>query len=352
MWKGTGQRLGFDPSDGLRVRAFGQLTVYPPQGTYQLVVAQMLAAGIGPLEVAFQKLKEKLLAEGLFDAARKRPLPSLPLTVGVVTSPTGAAFVDITRTISERFAGMRIILCPARVQGQGAAEEIVAAIAVLNRRDDVDLLIVGRGGGSLEDLWPFNEEIVARAIAASRLPVISAVGHEVDFTIADLVADYRAATPTAAAQIVTEGWLRLREELPFLSRRLGQSVGQFVQTRRDHLARLATSHALGKPADRLGHWAQRLDDTSDRLARSIGQKVAADRQRLESGAGRLATLSPLGVLRRGYSITRRKGDVAALRDVASVRPGDAIETLLDSGVITSQVEKAESKEIADARPSR
>jgi exodeoxyribonuclease VII large subunit len=337
MWRGMGQRLDFPVTDGLRVRAYGQLTVYPPQGTYQLVVSQIVKVGIGPLEVAFQKLKEKLLREGLFDPARKRPLPIFPLAVGVVTSPTGAAFTDITRTIAERFPGMTIVLCPARVQGEGAREQIVRGIELLNLRDDVEVLIVGRGGGSLEDLWPFNEEIVARSIAASRLPVISAVGHEVDLTISDMVADVRAATPTAAAQIVTEGWVRVREELPQLGRRLLRGARGLIELRRQQWERLRLSHALRRPADLPQQWSQRLDDTSDRLARAVAQGLQQERQRLDATLGRLATLSPDAVLRRGYSITRRLGEAAPLREAAAVRPGECLETRLSAGIIISGV---------------
>ena len=347
MWRGMGRSRGlsFEPKDGMRVRAFGSLSVYPPRGDYQLIVSDLVEIGIGPLEIAFQKLKEKLLKEGLFDEARKRPLPVFPSAVGVVTSPTGAAFVDITRTISQRFAPMRIVLAPVRVQGTEAAGEIVAAIAALNRRSDIDVLIVGRGGGSLEDLWPFNEEIVARAIAASRIPVISAVGHEVDFTIADFVADLRAPTPTGAAERITDNWVHVRTELPQMMNRLRRAVGTRTSWYRQQWSRLQSSHALRRPADLLHLWTQRLDEASDRLSRTIQQNLERTQHNIGAISGRLAALSPEAVLRRGYSITRRLGDSHPIRDAALVHPGERIDTTLASGRIISEVKEVAPSEV-------
>lgn len=337
MWRPVGRSLAFEPEAGLRVRAHGRLTVYPPRGAYQLIVSRLVTVGVGPLEIAFQKLKEKLLTEGLFDEERKSPIPELPLVVGVVTSPTGAAFVDITETMAARHAGVDIVFSPVRVQGPGAAAEIVAAIRALNRRRDIDVLIVGRGGGSLEDLWPFNEEIVARAIAASRIPVISAVGHEVDFTIADGVADYRAATPTAAAQKVTEGWVRVREELINTVRRLRRAEAGLLQGCRLQLERIQDSHALRRPADLLDTWAQRLDGVTERARRAVRVQFDREGERTRNLHLRLEALSPDGVLRRGYSITRRRGQPAALRRAGDAVVGEMIETRLADGEIISLV---------------
>lgn len=339
LWRSAGTRLAFEPKDGQRVRAFGSLSVYPPQGSYQLSVTQMLDAGIGPLEVAFQKLKEKLQKEGLFDTARKRPIPVFPHTVGVVTSPTGAAFVDITRTIGQRAPFVRVVLAPVRVQGEGAREEIVAAVESFNRRQDVDVLIVGRGGGSLEDLWPFNEEMVARAIVTSRIPVISAVGHEVDFTIADFAADFRAPTPTGAAERVTDGWVRVRHELPVLTNRLHRGVIGRITWYRQQWRALSTSHALRRPGDLLRLWSQRLDETAEKLSRASAKQRSDWRHRLEALTGRLNALSPESVLQRGYSITRLAGSDQPLRDAASAQPGQRLETTLAKGRITSTVEE-------------
>ena len=340
IWKNT-VRLDFKPDVGVRVRAYGHLSVYPPRGNYQLIIAQLIAVGLGPLEVAFQKLKERLLKEGLFDQDHKRALPQFPMKVGVVTSPTGAVIQDIRRTVQARHPVLEIILHPAKVQREGAKEDIVAGIAALNARDDIDVLIVGRGGGSLEDLWAFNEEVVARAIYDSRIPVISAVGHEVDVTIADFVADLRAATPTMAAQIVTEGWVRVRSELPVLAKRFERAMQQSLQTRFQRLERLRMSHALRRPADLFLQWSQRVDETVERMSRAVQQELRHDAQRIQAVEGSLVALSPEHVLQRGYSITRRVGDARALRDAATVKAGEKLETKLSSGVVISTVENTQ-----------
>jgi exodeoxyribonuclease VII large subunit len=267
-----------------------------------------------------------------------------------VTSPTGAAFVDITRTISQRFPAMRIVLAPVRVQGTEAAGEIVAAIAAMNRRSSIDVLIVGRGGGSLEDLWPFNEEIVARAIAASGIPVISAVGHEVDFTIADFVADFRAPTPTGAAERITDNWVRVRTELPQLLNRLRRAVVARSSWYRQQWSRLQSSHALRRPADLLHLWTQRLDETTDRLSRTVHLRLERTRDSMAATSGKLTALSPQAVLRRGYSITRRAGDARSIRDAALVHPGEQLDTTLATGHIISEVTKVASSEAESSPP--
>ena len=337
IWKNT-VRLDFKPDIGLRVRAYGYLSVYPPRGSYQLIITQLIGVGLGPLEVAFQKMKEMLLEEGLFDQAHKRPLPQFPQTVGVVTSPTGAVIQDIKKTIQSRHLGLQIVLHPAKVQGEGAKEEIVAGILALNERDGIDVIIVGRGGGSMEDLWAFNEEVVARAIYNSRIPVISAVGHEVDFTITDFVADVRAATPTMAAQMVTEGWARVRDQMPLLARRLERAMEQYIQTRTQRLDRLQMSHALRRPADLFLQWSQRVDDTVERMTRALQQELRHEAQRVQAIGDRLVALSPEHVLQRGYSITRKVGGSKALRDAGSVKAGEKLETKLVNGIIISTVE--------------
>jgi exodeoxyribonuclease VII large subunit len=334
IWKNT-VRLDFKPELGIRVRAYGHLSVYPPRGSYQLIITQLIGVGIGPLEVAFQKMKEKLLKDGLFDQDHKRPIPQFPERVGVVTSPTGAVIQDIRRTVVSRYPGVEIVLHPAKVQGEGAKEDIVAGIEALNQRDDIDVLIVGRGGGSLEDLWAFNEEAVARAIYDSRIPVISAVGHEVDVTIADFVADVRAATPTMAAQMVTEGWVRVKGELPILAKRFERAMQQYMNAKSQRLERLRMSHALRRPADLFLQWSQRVDETIERMARAIQQELRHDSQRVQAVSDRLMALSPEHVLQRGYSITRKVGDPKALRDAGIVATGEKLETKLANGTIIS-----------------
>jgi exodeoxyribonuclease VII large subunit len=337
IWKNT-VRLDFKPDLGLRVRAYGHLSVYPPRGSYQLIITQLVGVGIGPLEVAFQKMKEKLLKEGLFDESHKRILPQFPERIGVVTSPTGAVIQDIRRTIASRFPGLEIVLHPAKVQGEGAKEDIVAGIEALNQRDDLDVLIVGRGGGSLEDLWAFNEEVVARAIYNSRIPIISAVGHEVDVTIADFVADLRAATPTMAAQIVTEGWVRVKGEMPILQKRFERAMQQFMNSKSQRLERLKMSHALRRPADLFLQWSQRVDETVERMTRAVQQELRHETQRVQGISDRLLALSPENVLQRGYSITRKVGDPKALRDANQVKAGEKLETKLADGTIISTAE--------------
>ncbi len=376
--------------DGARVTVGGDMTVYEPRGTYQLRVSSLELEGIGALQAAFEKLKAKLSAEGLFDPARKRPIPRYPSRVAVVTSPTGAALQDVLHVAGRRFAGIEWILSPVRVQGTGSAAEIVDAIALLNRLSEthpLDVILITRGGGSLEDLWSFNEEAVARAIASSRVPVISAVGHEIDFTIADFVADLRAATPSAAAELLTEGFVqasgRVEAARVRIRLRLQRQLGQSREAERVLTARLARVH----PRRMLEQQGQRLDDLSLILARRLRSTSGPHRQALTSLArrlsavrpaqallrrqevllqlvGRLRTsarrrwtglnerlaakgsalrlLSPQQVLERGYSITLDAGTGQVVRAAGEVRPGQSITTRLASGSIQSTVTASES----------
>ena len=259
MFAAHNRRLPFTPRDGTKVIARGSVTVYERDGNYQFYVTQMQPDGIGSLYLAFEQLKRKLEAEGLFDPARKRPLPRFPRTIGVVTSPTGAAIRDILTTLGRRYPQAKVALVPVLVQGEGAAPSIVRAIELLNRLGEADVMIVGRGGGSIEELWAFNEEIVARAIAASRIPVISAVGHETDFTIADFVADLRAPTPTAAAELAVPHVLELKETLEHLKRRMRGALAAAVESRRQRLERIRRSPVLLYPRRYLLAHAERLD---------------------------------------------------------------------------------------------
>ena len=371
LFKGRGRRMRFDLEDGLQVLAFGGLDVYAARGEYQLVVELMEPKGLGALQLAFEQLKRRLEAEGLFDAARKRPLPRFPRTIGIVTSPSGAAIRDMLQIIGRRFAGVHILVAPVRVQGDEAPGEIVDALRMLAEVPGLDVVIVGRGGGSIEDLWAFNDERVARAIAACPVPVISAVGHETDVTIADFVADLRAPTPSGAAELVVrekleviqavvDGYARLqaamagqmerrRERVELLARRrvltdptrplrdLHRRVDDVALRLRAaarashrhvaHRVELATN-ALSSlhPLARISHGAAVLTQLRGRLASSAASRAKVSRHRLAAAVGRLGSLSPLAVLGRGYSLTRLPSGARpahAQRWIRRLRPAPA-----------------------------
>lgn len=387
MFRSRNAMLPFIPEDGLQVICRAGLSVYPPRGDYQLIVESMEPKGQGALQLAFEALKRKLAGEGLFDPDRKRPLPFLPRAVGVVTSPTGAAIRDILKVIWRRLPNLEIRFCPVRVQGDQAKHEIVRALHLLNLDGVSDVIIVGRGGGSLEDLWAFNEETVARAIAGSAIPVVSAVGHEIDFTIADFVADVRAPTPSAAAETVVPEKRALAEELSALAERLHRSAGRGMASRRDGLAIL--SRRLVHPGRRVQERYLRLDEMSERLRavaerglrerevhlaglrrqllsagpasripacrihseaarrdllRSMRYGLDMKRQRTREAATCLGSLSPLAVLSRGYSIARRLPSGQILRRAKEVRRGDPLEVLLAEGRLACLVESVEPGE--------
>jgi exodeoxyribonuclease VII large subunit len=373
--------LKFKPQDGVSVIARGRLSVYEGRGEYQLLVELLEPAGLGALQLAFAQLKTKLAAEGLFETARKKTLPVLPRTVGLVTSPSGAVIRDILRVLRRRYRNMNILLYPVRVQGEGAAQEIAQAIRHLNRRGGVDVMILARGGGSLEDLWAFNEEDVARAIAASSIPVISGIGHETDFTIADFVADLRAPTPSAAAELVVHRKQDFQAELEHRIRRMSQLFRLRLAEARQRLTELRMHRVFQTLASRLTERSQRVDDCVVRLDRAIRQRLSEARQdwwRVAPGVARydfqgllglkraklderakrfeavfsryladwrhrlghfqalLRERSPLMILRRGYSITR---DISGkiLRDAASVPVGAEISVRLAQGELGATV---------------
>jgi len=373
--------LKFKPQDGISVIARGHLSVYEARGEYQLYVEYLEPAGLGALQLAFEQLKQKLAAEGLFETARKKPLPLLPQAIGVVTSPTGAAIRDILRVLRRRFRNMNVLIYPVKVQGEGAAEEIVEGIQYFSREQNVDVMIVGRGGGSLEDLWAFNEEMVARAIAASEIPVISAVGHEIDFTIADFVADFRAPTPSAAAEVVVHRKQDFVAELENRARHMAQIVRLQLSEARHRLTELRMQPAFQTLATRLAERAQRVDDGVALLERSLRFRLNEARQewlrasagvvrydfrrllglkraalgdrgaRFEDGFRRFLTerknrlaqvgtllkeRSPLTILQRGYSITR---DAAGriVRDAEAVALGADISVRLARGELAASV---------------
>lgn len=328
--------LRFKLEDGLQVLCFGRVSVYEPRGEYQIYVERIEPKGWGARELALAQLKAKLAKEGLFEASRKRPIPSYPNRIGVVTSPTGAAIRDILNVLGRRFAGMQLLLNPVRVQGEGAAEEIARAIDEMNLFEDIDVLIVGRGGGSLEDLWAFNEEAVARAIARSRIPVISAVGHEIDWTIADFVADLRAPTPSAAAELVTESRLGLESGIFELGIRMIQAMRKLKSEKGDELEGFASSYAFKQPFVLVDTCSQRLDDFGKQLAQSLKGILSGKDGLLRTLAAKLEALSPLSVLARGYSLTFDT-DGKLLRDAAAVHRGDRVRTRLARGEFESEV---------------
>ncbi len=388
--------------DGQKVSVQGDVTVYEPRGQYQLIVRSVEVQGIGALQAAFERLKEKLAAEGLFESGRKRPIPRFPRRLGVVTSPTGAALRDVIHVLGRRFAGLEVLIAPCRVQGQGAEREIAHAIQQLNAwsasgpHRELDVILVTRGGGSLEDLWAFNEEAVARAIHASTIPVVSAIGHEIDFTIADFVADLRAATPSAAAELLTAGYVESRETLRGYAEGLIRRVGKALELARERVegweGRLGRAH----PRRRLNEQAQRLDDLQSTLLRCSrdglrerrqalqnltlrlsairpGWRLTRDRDRwTRARAGlvegvrrgqelarerlgrlelRLALLSPEQVLARGYSITRDAATGRVIRRAADVVPGMQLKTRLHDGDVTSIVARADPETNSDSRGS-
>jgi exodeoxyribonuclease VII large subunit len=340
MWRTTAQHLPFDLTDGLEVICEGQIDLYPPRGSYQLIVRQIEPKGTGALQLALQQLRQRLAAEGLFDASRKRPLPRFPRQVAVVTSPTGAAIHDFLEVQRRRWQGSQVLVIPTRVQGAEAAAEIAAAIQCAQRlRPLPDVLVVTRGGGSLEDLWCFNDERVVRAIASSPMPVVSAVGHEIDVTLADLAADVRALTPSEAAERVSPSCDDLRIELDGWSRLLWRLLQRRLQMARAHLELLAVRPALARPEQRLRDLSRRLDETEYRLHHSLAQQLRHTHRHLEGLAGRLDALSPLAVLGRGYSLTLDDATGDVIRSAEQARAGRLIRTRLASGQLISQVQQ-------------
>lgn len=341
MFRTHNRALRFVPENGLKVICRGRVSLYPQRGELQFVAEGMEPCGLGGLQFAYEKLKERLASEGLFAPEAKRPLPSHPETVGIVTSPTGAAFQDILQILRRRGAGVRVILAPVRVQGEGAAEEIVQAIQDLNRHGLSDVLIVGRGGGSLEDLWAFNEEVVARAIRASTVPVISAVGHETDTTIADLVADLRAPTPSAAAELVARGRLEREVHLDHLTTRLNHHLEGYLCLARERVDGL--ERRLRSPLSVVGHQRLLLAQLESRLDGGLNRSLQSHRDRFHGAIARLDLLSPFATVARGYAIVTRS-DGAILRDVRDVRVGERIELQLQNGRIVAAVEFSKESE--------
>lgn len=387
LFRGVAAKVGFKLKDGLQVIAFGDISVYEKSGQYQLVARQLLPKGLGALQLAFEELKQRLAREGLFDAARKKSIPTLPQRIGLVTSPTGAAVRDFLNIIGRRFPNVHIVVNPVRVQGEGAAQEIAAAIDEFNalhasRRLPLDVLIVTRGGGSLEDLWAFNEEVVARALARSKIPTISAVGHEIDFTISDFVADLRAPTPSAAAELVVKAKDEFVQMITRYRSRLQQDLRLRLAEARQHFSDLASSYVFRRPTEVIRQYQQQVDDHGHRLTRATAsalgtnhgrletasekfkllspqallvnwrQRLGSDEQRFRAAWGRhwqetrhrlaqvdakLELLSPNATLQRGYSITLVPGTGRIVRSVSHVQPGTKISTKVLDGDFISVV---------------
>jgi len=382
IFRFMGRYLKYQPQDGLQIMCRGRISLYEPRGEYQIILDYMEPKGVGSLQIAFDQLKEKLKKEGLFDPEHKRPLPFLPTTIGVVTSPTGAVIKDIINVIGRRFPNVALLINPVKVQGEGSSQEIATAIATLNRISGIDVIILARGGGSLEDLWSFNEEIVARAIYLSTIPVVSAVGHEIDFTIADFVADLRAPTPSAAAELVVRDKKELARLIVSLSDRLRNRIVQVIETEKQQSVFL--QKRLPDLRLRLGDLHLRADDLKTRLAPrvlhllrlrqemlqgkrvrlllrnprliiedafkrvTLSQKGLTNsirlvfqqfRQRFETYAGALEGLSPLNVLKRGYSITHLLPSYQIVKESTVLSPGDRVNVILGKGDICCTVEK-------------
>ncbi|MBN2264810.1 MAG: exodeoxyribonuclease VII large subunit [Candidatus Aminicenantes bacterium] len=374
IWQSAARKVAFELKDGLKIVCRGKISVYEPRGDYQLYVDLVEPKGKGALQLAFEQLKAKLRAEGLFDEKRKRKLPLRPRTIGVVTSPTGAAIRDILNILERRYARLRVVIYPARVQGEGAAAEIVEGIEALGAWPGIEVLIVGRGGGSIEDLWAFNEEAVARAIARAPVPVVSAVGHEGDFTIADFVADVRAPTPSAAAEMVIETEAAFAERIRLLARRLGETLRFAVQDRRADVDGLARHRIFQNFEVRLANLARRVDEletrgrnvlraerqriaelegaarlASEKLRNAARRKVSESRTDWERLGAALDALSPLAPLKKGYAGVWKEGGLRAAARIEDVAPGENVRVSFLKGEFGARVESVDRRKRLESR---
>ncbi|MFM8263647.1 MAG: exodeoxyribonuclease VII large subunit [Pirellula sp.] len=340
IWRSSWERCKFDIKEGMAVLGMGKLDVYGPRGTYQVVLQRLEPQGLGPLQIAFRKLHAKLAAEGLFLQDRKRPLPRFPKRIGFVTSPQGAAIHDFLEVLRRRWPQMNVLVIPAKVQGSGAAEEIAHGIDLANRIEPpLDVLVVGRGGGSIEDLWAFNEEVVVRAVAASKIPVVSAVGHEIDVTLCDLVADVRALTPSEAAERIAPSRDEILEILQSSQVRLTSIVASKLRELESRLTGVIRRPVIEQPERMLDVLVQKLDESDHRLSESIDRRIEKRQFEFDKLASRLEAISPLKTLARGYCLTTDSKDGSIVSKASQVRVGQRIETQLSEGRITSVVEK-------------
>ncbi|MBN1154045.1 exodeoxyribonuclease VII large subunit [candidate division KSB1 bacterium] len=339
LWRTRAQSLRFTPQDGMKVIVMGAVTLYEKRGAYQLDIAKMQPSGIGDLQLAFEQLKQKLKEEGLFDQQYKKPIPKFPERIGIVTSPTGAAIRDLLNVLTRRFPCAEVIINPVRVQGDGAAQEIARAIDEFNEYGQIDVMIVGRGGGSLEDLWAFNEEVTARAIFRSKIPVISAVGHEIDFSISDFVADLRAPTPSAAAELVVPDKDDLMHRIVNNLRTMHDTIATRIQYYQDRLVTFERSYGIRRPTDLVKQFQQRLDDVLISMQRIQSHRLDMLRSKLESTKQRLTSLAPMAVLKRGYSICYREQDDQIISNASDLEADDKIRVQFNIGHITGTVEE-------------
>jgi exodeoxyribonuclease VII large subunit len=352
IWRGTRQALAIEPADGLEVICHGRLEVYPPRGTYQLTIDRLHAVGTGALEARLRKLHATLDREGIFAPARKRPLPAFPRRIAVVTSPTGAAIADFLKALLARWRASEVIVVPSRVQGAGAADELAAALATAARiMPRVDVIALVRGGGSLEDLWAFNEEVLVRAVAASPIPLVCGVGHEIDVSLADLAADRRALTPTDAAVQISPDGPQLAAHLEAVGPRLQASLRRRIDTARERLLTLARSRIFADPDRLIRDRRSGLVDQAGRLRRLAAATVSRAHERLAAAAARLDAGSPLHLLARGYSVSWLEDNPAALTSAADVEPGAVLVTQLAEGRLWSRVERLTTDPLTAQSPT-
>ena len=341
MFSGAARRLRFKPKDGMRVIVRGRVSVYEPSGQYQFYVEEMQPDGLGALSLAFEQMKEKLYKEGLFADEHKKPIPRFPRRVGIITSPTGAAVQDMLNILSRRWPAAELVFCPVLVQGDGAPKQLTQAIQMMNEQDAADVILIGRGGGSAEDLAAFNDEGLARAIFASKIPVISAVGHETDFTICDFVADLRAPTPSAAAELAVPDRAEVRMQLDMLVQRMRQAEEGILNDRRQTLDTAVSAHVLREPNILLSAYRTQLSGWLQRLKAAGQNRTASAKEELASLSGKLDALSPLKVLSRGYAIvTDDNGHTVT--NVETVAAGDAVCVKLQDGTLHAAVTKVQA----------
>lgn len=349
MFRSKTLYLKFEPVQGMQILAGGYISVYERDGRYQLYAEKLEPDGIGALAVAYEQLKMKLTEEGLFDEQRKKRIPLLPNRVGIVTSPTGAAIADIVSVSKRRFPGIQLVLCPVLVQGEQAPAQIARAIELMNKQGNVDVLIVGRGGGSLEELWAFNDERVVRAVYASRIPVISAVGHETDFTLTDFAADKRAPTPSAAAELAVPDRRELIHRLTAMHARLAQAMKKRTERQRLHLLRLRDSHAFRRTQITADQYKQYVDTLTNRLMRGFRSTINERNHKFTKLAEKLAALNPLAVLKRGYSIARLHPEKDIIRSAGILKTGREIEVVLEDGSVICRVLHTQGEESEGGR---